>query len=157
MAKLQADLKEFIELLNSQNVEYLVVGGHAVAFHGHPRFTGDIDFLIRTTPENTQRVLRVLDEFGFGELGISEADLLDAGHIVQLGHPPNRIELLTSISGVDFESAWESRVETTMGDQPVTMIGWDDLVRNKRAAGRQKDLADVEKLLAVAKRKNGAG
>jgi hypothetical protein len=157
LAKLQADLREFIELLNSHNVEYLVVGGHAVAFHGHPRFTGDIDFLIRRTLDNARQVLRVLHVFGFGEIGISEADLIDAGRIVQLGHPPNRIELLTSISGVDFESAWESRVQTTMDDQPVTMIGWDDLVRNKRASGRQKDLADVEKLLAVTKRKNRPG
>lgn len=156
MAKLQADLREFIGLLNSQNVEYLVVGGHAVAFHGYPRFTGDIDFLIRTTPVNARRVLRVLDVFGFGELGIGERDLLEAGRIVQLGQPPNRIDLLTSISGVDFESAWESRVQTTMDDQPVHLIGWDALVRNKRASGRQKDLADVEKLLAVTKRKTPA-
>ncbi len=156
LAKLQADLREFIGLLNSQNVEYLVVGGHAVAFHGYPRFTGDIDFLIRTTPVNARRVLRVLDVFGFGELGIGERDLLEAGRIVQLGQPPNRIDLLTSISGVDFESAWESRVQTTMDDQPVHLIGWDALVRNKRASGRQKDLADVEKLLAVTKRKTPA-
>jgi hypothetical protein len=153
LAKLQADLREFIELLNSHNVDYLVVGGHAVAFHGHPRFTGDIDFLIRATPANARRVLRVLQEFGFGEIGIGEADLIEAGRIVQLGQPPNRIDLLTSISGVDFESAWGSRVPTTMDDQPVNLIGWDDLVRNKRMSGRQKDLADLEKLLAVAKRK----
>lgn len=156
MAKLQADLREFIGLLNSHNVEYLVVGGHAVAFHGYPRFTGDIDFLIRTTPVNAHRVLRALHAFGFGELEIGEGDLLEAGRIVQLGHPPNRIDLLTSISGVDFEPAWESRVQTTMDDQPVNMIGWDELVRNKRASGRQKDLADVETLLAVTKRKTRA-
>lgn len=154
MAKLQADLREFIVLLNSHSVEYLIVGGHAVAFHGHPRFTGDIDFLIRGTPENAQRVLGVLKSFGFGELKISKEDLLEPERIVQLGHPPNRIDLLTSISGVNFDSAWESRVRTAMDDQPVNLIGWDDLLRNKRAAGRQKDLADIEKLLAVAKREN---
>ena len=153
MAKLQTDLREFIVLLNSHNVEYLLVGGHAVAFHGYPRFTGDIDFLIRTTPHNVQRVLGVLTAFGFGDLGISEQDLLGPGHIVQLGQPPNRIDILTSISGVDFESAWQTRVQTTMDDQPVPLIGWTELVRNKRAAGRRKDLADLEKLLAVAKRK----
>jgi hypothetical protein len=154
LAKLQADLREFIELLNSHNVDYLIVGGHAVAFHGHPRFTGDIDFLIRTTPANARRVLQVLHAFGFGDLGIVEGDLLEAGRVVQLGQPPNRIDLLTSISGVNFESAWESRVQTTMDNQPVSLIGWDDLMRNKRVSGRQKDLADVEKLLAVSKRKN---
>lgn len=156
MAKLQADLKEFIELLNSHSVEYLIVGGHAVAFHGHPRFTGDIDFFIRMTPSNVQRLLAVLNDFGFGSLGITERDLLEPKRVVQLGHPPNRIDLLTSISGVDFEAAWESRIESTMDDLVVIMIGWNELLRNKKAAGRQKDLADLEKLLAVAKRK-GAG
>jgi hypothetical protein len=153
LAKLQADLREFIGLLNSHNVEYLVVGGHAVAFHGHPRFTGDIDFLIRTTPANAHRVLGVLNAFGFGDLGIAERDLLEAGRVVQLGHPPNRIDLLTSISGVDFDAAWQSRVQTFIDDQPVSLLGWDELLQNKRASGRQKDLADIEKLLAVARRK----
>lgn len=153
MAKLQADLREFIVLLNSHNVEYILVGGHAVAFHGHPRFTGDIDFLIRTTSSNVQRVLDVLTAFGFGGLDIFARDLLEPGRIVQLGQPPNRIDILTSISGVDFDSAWQARVQTTIDDQPVPLIGWDELVRNKRAAGRKKDLADLEKLLAVAKRK----
>ncbi len=156
MAKLQADLKEFIELLSSHKVEYLIVGGHAVAFHGHPRYTGDIDFFIRMTPSNVQRLLAVLDDFGFGSLGITARDLLEPKRIVQLGYPPNRIDLLTSISGVDFDSAWGSRIESIMDDQPVIMIGWNELLQNKKAAGRQKDLADVEKLLAVAKRK-GAG
>lgn len=153
LAKLQHDLREFIVLLNSHGVEYLVVGGHAVAYHGHPRFTGDIDFLIRAAQSNAQRVLNVLHAFGFGDLGITEGDLVGPGRIIQLGHPPNRIDVLTSISGVDFESAWQSRVETLIGDQPVNLLGWEDLLRNKRASGRQKDLADLEKLLAVAKRK----
>jgi predicted nucleotidyltransferase len=156
LAKLQADLREFIELLNSHNVEYLLVGGHAVAFHGHPRFTGDIDFFIRMTPSNVQRLLTVLSAFGFGSLGITKNDLLKPKRILQLGHPPNRIDILTSISGVDFDSAWESRVESSMDNQPVIIIGWNDLLRNKKAAGRQKDLADLKKLLAIAKRK-GAG
>lgn len=153
MAKLQADLREFIELLNSRKVEYIVVGGHAVAFHGHPRFTGDIDFFIRMTSPNVRRVLAVLNDFGFGALGITERDLLQPKRIIQLGHPPNRIDILTSISGVDFDSAWETRVEVVMDDQPVSLLGWDELLRNKKAAGRPKDLADLEKLLAVAKRK----
>jgi len=144
-------------LLNSHGVEYVVVGGHAVAFHGHPRFTGDIDFLIRATPENVSRVLAVLRAFGFGNLGIVEQDLLERVRVLQLGHPPNRIDILTSISGVDFESAWQQRIKTLMDDQPVTLIGWDELIRNKRAAGRQKDLADLEKLLAIAKRNKNAG
>ena len=156
MAKLQTDLREFIVLMNSHGVEYLVVGGHAVAFHGHPRFTGDIDFLIHATSENARRVLAVLSDFGFSNLGIAECDLLEPGRVVQLGYPPNRIDILTSISGVDFGSAWQARVESSLDEQPVAMIGLDDLLRNKRASGRAKDLWDVEKLLAVAKRK-GAG
>lgn len=156
MAKLQTDLREFIVLLNSHSVEYILVGGHAVAFHGYPRFTGDIDFLIRTTRPNARRVLDVLAAFGFGGLGISERDLLEPGRIVQLGQPPNRIDILTSISGVDFDSAWRTRVQTTIDDQPVPLIGWSELLQNKRAAGRKKDLADLEKLLAVAKRKGPA-
>lgn len=153
MAKLQADLREFIALLNSHNVEYLVVGGHAVAFHGHPRFTGDIDFFVRTTSGNAQRVLRALDAFGFGGIGIGEADLTTPGRVVSLGEPPNRIDILTSISGVTFEAAWESRVETLLDDQRVALLGFADLLANKEASGRQKDKADLEKLRSVAQKK----
>src|SRR5688572_275818 len=108
-AQLQTDLSEFIELLNSRKVEYLVVGGHAVAFHGHPRFTGDIDFFINASPENAQRVLDVLASFGFGDLGIALTDLTAPDRVVQLGRPPNRIDILTTISGVTFGEAWSSR------------------------------------------------
>jgi hypothetical protein len=153
LAKLQADLKEFIELLNSHGVDYLLVGGHAVAFHGYPRFTGDIDFLIRITPANTQRLFAVLNDFGFGSLGISDRDLLEPRRVLRLGYPPNQIDILTSISGVDFDAAWATRIESTIDGQRVTILGWDELLRNKQASGRRKDLADVDKLLAVAKRK----
>ena len=156
MAHLQSDLREFIGLLNSLKVEYLVVGGHAVAFHGHPRFTGDIDFFIRATGENAERVLRVLAAFGFGSLGITAADLTEPGQVVQLGRPPNRIDILTSISGVDFDSAWTSRDPADLDGHAVNFIGADELLKNKQASGRPKDLADAAKLLAVAKRK-GAG
>lgn len=156
MAKLQTDSREFIELLNSHEVDYLIVGGHAVAFHGHPRFTGDIDFFIRATPPNVKRVLDVLDRFGFGGLGITEQDLLEAGRVVQLGQPPNRIDLLASITAVDFDEAWESRVPAVLDGLPVNLLGFDVLLRNKNAAGRPKDLADVQKLNAVMKRKKSA-
>lgn len=156
MAKLQDDLREFIALLNSHHVEYVIVGGHAVAFHGHPRFTGDIDFFIRVTPPNVERLLTVLRAFGFGTLDITAADLLEPNRVLRLGYPPNQIDVLTSISGVDFDAAWDTRVESVMDQQPVSIIGWAELLRNKRAAGRQKDLADVDELVAVAKR-SGAG
>lgn len=96
----------------------------------------------------------MLNDFGFGSVGIGERDLLEPGRIVQLRQPPNRIDILTSISGVSFDDAWDARVPAVMDDQPVNLIGWNELLQNKRAAGRPKDLADVEKLLAVAKRNN---
>ena len=153
MAHLQSDLREFIGLLNSLKVEYLVVGGHAVAFHGHPRFTGDIDFFIRATSENAERVLRALGAFGFGSLGITASDLTAPGQVVQLGRPPNRIDILTSISGVDFDSAWKSRAPADLDGHAVNFIGVNELLKNKQASGRPKDLADAAKLLAIAKRK----
>lgn len=153
MAHLQSDLREFIGLLNSFRVEYLVVGGHAVAFHGHPRFTGDIDFFIRATAENAERMLRVLDGFGFGALGITAADLIEPAKVVQLGRPPNRIDILTSISGVDFELAWRSRVPADLDGQAVNFIGAEELLKNKMSSGRPQDLADAAKLGAIAARK----
>jgi hypothetical protein len=140
--------------MNSHGVEYVIVGGHAVAFHGYPRFTGDIDFFIRMTPANARRLLAVLNDFGFGMLGITDRDMLEPKRVLRLGYPPNQIDILTSISGVDFEAAWATRVDSTMDDQRVMIIGWNELLRNKKASGRQKDLTDVAKLLAVAKRKH---
>lgn len=148
--KLQQDLREFIALLNSHEAEFLVVGGHAVAFHGHPRFTGDIDFLIRPSVQNATRVLNALQAFGFGELKLSVDDFVKPGNVVQLGRPPNRIDLLTSISGVEFEDAWLSRVQAELDGLPVCFLGWQSLIENKQASGRPKDLADVAKLRAVA-------
>lgn len=143
---LSKDLSEFIGLLHSTGVKYLIVGGHAVAFHGHPRFTGDIDFFIERTEANAARLERVLEDFGFGGLGLTAADFLEPSVVVQLGRPPRRIDLLTSIDGVDFESAWPHRVVSEMGGLPVHFIGKEDLLRNKRATGRAQDLADLQKL-----------
>lgn len=156
MAKLQSDLKEFIALLNSHRADYIVVGGHAVAFHGYPRFTGDIDFFLRPTPDNAQCVLAALKDFGFGDLQIVISDLTTPNRIIQLGRPPNRIDLLTSISGVEFDDAWASRILTDLDGEQVSFLGLDELIRNKRASNREKDRADVSKLLAIIQRK-GAG
>ena len=144
--KLQRDLREFIELLNSHGVEYLVVGGHAVAFHGYPRFTGDVDFFVRSTAENARRLIAVLAAFGFGQAGLDEATLMQPEKIVQLGVPPNRIDLLTSISGVDFVDAWSDRIPDALDGVPVAFVSKRTLVANKRASGRPKDLVDLEKL-----------
>jgi predicted nucleotidyltransferase len=142
--KLQKDLREFIESLNSQRVEYLIVGAHALAFHGHPRLTVDIDFFVRPTSENAARLLDALSDFGFALDAKEAATFTRAGMIVQLGHIPNRIDLLTSISGVTFDEAWQGSAEGELDGLPVRFLGLEALLRNKRAAGRSKDIADAE-------------
>ncbi len=151
--KLHRDLREFIGLLNSLAIDYVIVGGHAVAFHGYPRFTGDIDFLVRPTRDNAERLLQALLSFGFSEISLTPEDLVRPGNVVQLGHPPNRIDLLTSISGVEFEEAWAGRVKTELDGVPVSLLGWDALLKNKKASGRDKDAADAKKLRAIASKR----
>jgi hypothetical protein len=143
--KVHEDFKDFIEALNKNNVEYVIVGAFALAFHGHPRATGDIDIWLRPTSQNANAVLKALNDFGFGELDISEGDIL-SGKIIQLGHPPVRIDLITLMEGVTHEEIWDGRVSGTFGDQEVFYIGRDAFIRNKKAIGRHKDLADVELL-----------
>ena len=151
--KLQRDLREFIELLNSHGIDYVVVGGHAVAYHGHPRFTGDIDFLVRPTQQNGARLVEALRAFGFSELSLAAEDFVKPESIVQLGRPPNRIDLLTSISAVSFEEAWSSRVHADLDGLPVAFLGLDELLKNKQASGRPKDVADAAVLLARARKR----
>jgi hypothetical protein len=149
--KLQKDLREFIELLNSRSVDYVVVGGHAVAFHGYVRYTGDIDFLVRPTAENAALLVSVLKTFGFTDAEKLEAALGEPHKIVQLGRPPNRIDLLTSVSGVDFDRFWKRAVAGDLDGIPVRFPDLQCLLDNKRASGRMKDLADVAELEKVAK------
>ena len=140
------DFSEFVSLLNAHGVEYLVVGGYALAVHGHPRFTGDLDIWLQRTPVNTERTLSALQAFGFGSLQISAADLMQPDAVVQLGFPPGRIDLLTSIDGVSFDTcAARPEVMVVHGLQ-VPFIGLEDFKANKRASGRLKDLADLESL-----------
>ncbi len=143
---LNKDWREFIELLNSNEVEYLVVGAFAVSYHGFPRYTADLDILIRPTPENANRALRALTEFGFGKVGIQASNLCAPGMVVQLGVKPNRIDLLTEISGVSFDEAWASRNEAELDGTATRFIGRDQLIRNKERTGRAKDLGDAEEL-----------
>jgi hypothetical protein len=135
--------------MNSHAVEYLIVGGHAVAYHGYPRYTGDLDFFIKPTPENVSRVVTVLREFGFGDTSGLEAFLLLPGKVLQLGRPPNRIDVLSGISGVGFDQALATCVATELDGIPVRMIGFDALVANKTASDRPKDRADVVQLQKV--------
>ena len=132
--------------MNSHGVEYLIVGAHALAFHGFPRYTGDVDVLLRPTPENAARIERVLVAFSFASLGLSATDFLDTGRVVQLGIAPNRIDLLTSLTGVPFEEAWDRRVPGNLDGVPVAFLSRETLIKNKRATGRTQDAADVENL-----------
>jgi hypothetical protein len=144
--ELQKDIREFIALLLSHKVEFLLVGGYALAFHGAPRFTEDIDFLVRISSANADKMQTVLNEFGFGEAGISRDDFLQPDQVIQLGRAPYRIDLLTSISGVAWEDAWAAREPVDLGGFQLFILSRDLLILNKRASGRPQDLADVARL-----------
>jgi hypothetical protein len=144
--EIHTDFKELLELFNKHKVEYLIVGGYALAFHGAPRFTRDIDLFVRPTSDNAVRILTALDEFGFGSLDLSQDDLTTPGRIVQLGVAPLRVDIVTSITGVPWDKAEAGKVSGLFGDTPVSFIGRDDFIANKRATGRAKDAADVEAL-----------
>jgi hypothetical protein len=144
--EVQPDFRDLLALLNEHKVEYLIVGGYALAFHGAPRFTGDIDIFVRPAVENARRVLDALAAFGFRFANLTAADFENLNKVVQLGVPPVRIDLITSISGVSWEEAEASKEPGTFGSVPVSYIGRQQYIKNKRAAGRKKDLADIEAL-----------
>lgn len=146
------DWADVLGALAESGARFLVVGAHAMAVHGVPRGTQDLDIWIDPSTENAQRVWRGLAAFGapLEELGISREDLSRSGTVIQLGLPPNRIDLLTGISGVpDFDAAWAERVEHSLGGRRMPFIGRATLIRNKRESGRRKDLADLEALGAL--------
>ncbi len=140
------DFLDMIRALNEAEADYLVVGAHAMAIHGVPRATGDFDIWVRPSPSNAERVLRALSEFGapMSAHGISVDDLKTPDTVYQIGLPPRRIDLMTGISGVDFAEAWSSRVRAEIEGLFISVIGRDELVQNKRASGRAKDLVDLE-------------
>ncbi|GBO56398.1 hypothetical protein APA_4734 [Pseudanabaena sp. lw0831] len=143
---LNQDFKEFIQLLNDNQVSYLVIGGYAVAVHGHPRYTKDIDIWIEISEENSQKIITALTEFGFGSLGLTAQDFQEPHQIIQLGYPPNRIDLITSPDGIDFQTCYASKIEIMLNDIAVKFIDLDNLKKNKLASGRLQDLADLENL-----------
>jgi len=143
---LNPDFKEFIQLLNVNQVKYLVIGGYAVAIHGHPRYTKDIDIWIEMTPENAQKLMIALTQFGFGNLGLSAEDFQTPDQIIQLGYPPNRIDLITTPDGVDFDTCYTSKIEMIISEIVVNFIDLANLRQNKKASGRLQDLADLENL-----------
>jgi len=143
---LEEDLREFVELLNALEVRYLVVGAFAVAYHGYPRYTGDIDLFIEPSIENTQKIMMAIEQFGFGDIGLSVEDFLQDNQVIQLGVAPNRIDLLTFLTGVNFTEAWENRERGEIAGLNVSIISKELQKRNKAASGRSKDLADLEYL-----------
>jgi hypothetical protein len=143
---LSPDFREFIQSLNANRVRFLIVGGYAVALHGHPRYTKDLDIWIERSPENAERLVEALRQFGFGSLGLQAADFLVADQVIQLGYPPNRIDLVSSLSGVEFERCYPARVEVVVDETPIAFIDLENLKKNKKATGRHQDLADVENL-----------
>ncbi len=144
---LPQDFKEFLALLNSEKIEYLVVGGYAVSFHGYPRPTGDLDVWVAIFPENASKLMNVLSKFGFGAAGATAEVFLTPGNVVRMGVPPVRIEIINQISGVEFHQCYSRRIEIVVDGLPVNVIARDDLLANKRAAGREKDLNDLKQLV----------
>lgn len=143
---LNQDFKEFIQSLNDNGVRYLVVGGYAVALHGYPRYTKDIDIWVEMTPENGDRILNALDQFGFGSLGVNASDFIAPGQMLKLGHPPRRIDILTTLPGVEFSECYPVRTIVDIEGVPVAFIDLENLKKNKKATGRHQDLADLENL-----------
>jgi hypothetical protein len=155
--RVEKDFEEFVRLLNKHEVRYLVIGAYAVAFHARPRYTGDIDFLLEPERKNACRVLKVLKEFGFGSLAITEEDLVNLDTVIQLGFEPNRIDLLKSIVAVDFEKAYRSKVSGRLGKTKAWFISFDALLKNKQMTKRKKDAADAELLMGVRKVRRNRG
>jgi predicted nucleotidyltransferase len=151
--ELLKDFHDFISLLNDHEVEYLVVGGYALAFHGKPRHTGDLDIWINISEDNATRIVKVLNEFGVGSIGLSKADFLREGYISQIGYPPLRIDILNSIDGILFLSAYQNKQTLKLNNININYIGLQDLIKNKKASGRSQDLTDLKQLVKLFKKK----
>jgi len=145
------DFRDLLSAFNAQGVEYLVVGAHALAAHGHIRATKDLDVWVAPTPENAPRVIRALAAFGAPRHDLTEEDLTHPGLVFQIGVPPVRVDVITAIDGVTFEEAWPDRVATEYGGEPTLVLSAQHLIQNKKASGRPQDLADLDWLLAHGK------
>ena len=144
---LNKDFRAFIELLNQNDVKYLIVGGYAVGFHGYPRYTKDLDIWVWVDPQNAESLIKSLNQFGFSQSGLEIQDFLEIGQFVQLGQPPNRIDLITSCDGLDFESCYPLKVQVDMQGILVSFIDYESLLINKRATARPQDWADIDNLM----------
>lgn len=151
--ELDKDFREFIELLNEHKVKYLIIGGYAVNFHGYPRYTKDIDFWLWMNEPNIKKLIKAIEEFGFGGLNLEAKDFMVPENIIQLGYEPYRIDLLVEVEGIDFEECYERRTEAELDGIEVKFLSLMDLITVKKAAGRLQDLADAEQLEKLAKKK----
>lgn len=143
------DFSDMLSALSAEGVEYLLIGAYAMAVHGVPRATGDIDVWVRPSPDNADRVMRALARFGAPLGALRTADLTAEGTVFQIGVAPNRVDVLTAIDGVTFDEAWSRRETRTIGELTLPVIGRDDLIRNKRATGRARDRADADRLEGI--------
>jgi predicted nucleotidyltransferase len=143
---LAKDFEDFIRLLNKHEVEYMVVGGYALAFHGKPRNTGDMDIWIDNSDKNAEKMMQVAGDFGLKSLGLTKEDFTKEGFITQIGYPPLRIDILNSIDGVGFKQAYENRRVVDMEGLKAPFIGKEDFIKNKRATGRAQDLTDIKSI-----------
>ena len=146
MLTLHNDFADFLRLLNERNVRYIVVGGYAVAYHGYPRYTGDLDVFVEASPENAVRLVEVYGEFGFDRTALKPAMFIVPDNVVRIGHEPVRLEVLTSITGVAFADAYIRRIHVEVNGLDVPFIALVDLLKNKLATGRGKDRVDAEAL-----------
>ena len=148
MAKIELhpDFKDFLKLLNSYNVRYLLVGGYAVGYHGYPRATGDMDIWIEMSESNSKKIASAFRDFGMPDEVISEGLFLEANKVIRIGVPPVRLEVITSASGVNFNECYSNREVVEIDGIPINLISLKDLKKNKRAAGRHKDMEDMEHL-----------
>ena len=144
--EVQKDFRELLALFNGYKVEYMIVGAYALAYHGVPRFTGDIDIFVRPSHGNAQKIFTALADFGFGSLNLTVDDFQTPDFVVQLGVPPVRIDIITSLTGVSWEEADQGKRGGMYGNVPVYFLGREQYIANKRAIGRKKDLADLESL-----------
>jgi hypothetical protein len=144
--RLNSDLREFLELLNARGVDYVIVGAHSLAFHGRPRYTGDLDVLVRPSQSNAALLIRLLEDFGFSESKFALSDFVQPDQVVQLGRPPNRIDILTSLTGVSTEDALAGKIGADLHGVPTFVLSKPHLIQNKRAVGRPQDIADLSAL-----------
>jgi hypothetical protein len=151
--KVEKDYEELLELFNRRNVRYCIVGSFALAFYARPRYTKDLDILVDPTIQNARKILDALKDFGFGSLALSEDDFTEKGKIIQLGYEPVRIDIITSLKGMDFSTIWDNRSHGQFGKQQVCFIGLNEFIKVKQAANRSQDRADLEVLLEINKNK----